>query len=82
MLVRNNWWIRQLLEHMQEAFRLFKGFKYAKEPNIDDLDKALATHQECCQAYQEIKNLDFEDFIELGECLCARQASLQKSNKL
>lgn len=76
MPVSTNCWLRQLFESMREASVLYERFKNAQEPDVDDLDKAGAIHKECSNAYEEIKSLCFEYFIEFGNSLRARQASL------
>lgn len=59
-----------------EAFTLHERFKNAIYPEIDDLDMALKMHDECCQT-DEFKDIDFEDFIEIGRSLRIRQARLE-----
>ena len=72
MSTSNSWWSRQLIEAMKEASRLFESFKEASEPNVDELDKALAIYEEYCQAYDF--EMTFENFTEHGQSLRTRQA--------
>jgi hypothetical protein len=76
MPVINNWWLRQLMEGMREASRLLDGFKEATQPNIEDLDQALAIHEEYCQAY-DLEEITFKEFTDYGKSLRARQTRLK-----
>jgi hypothetical protein len=60
------YWHRQLIESIKESSKLHERFKKATETNIDDFDKALTIYEECCQAYG-LKEITFEEFIELGQ---------------
>lgn len=73
MPASDDWWWRQFIEGMKEASGLHARFKEALQPNVDDLDKALSIHQEYCQAY-DLEKITFEEFIEFGKSLRARQA--------
>lgn len=71
----DKWWRRQLLEKMKEVPQRFETFHLAEKPDVDDLDKAQAIFHECCIAY-ELTEITFEEFVEFGESLRARQVSL------
>lgn len=58
---------------MKEASTLMEYFRIHSEPNVDDLDKATTLYEECCQAYY-FKEISFEEFIDFGKSLRARQA--------
>lgn len=73
MPASDKWWHRQLIESMKEASRLHEQFTEALQPNVDDLDKATAIYEECCQAY-DLKEITFEEFAKFGKSLRARQA--------
>lgn len=73
MHVRNDLWWRQCYESMKEASRLYQRFKGADEPDIDDLDKAMELYN-CINSAYELRHTSFEEFIELGTSLRARQA--------
>lgn len=74
MLASECWWIRQLFESMMEASIHYECFQQDFEPDVDDLDKALELHRECCAAYGDFSKISFETFVELGQSLRARQA--------
>ena len=68
----NDLWQQQLPKHMEEASRLMKNFKSAHQPNVDDFDKSTDIHKACCHEYE--LPFSFDEFIELGKSLRARQA--------
>lgn len=70
----DKWWKRQLLELMKEASLLYEAFLYAKDFDIDDLDKAQAIFQACYEAYN-FTEMTFEEFVEFGRNLRARRVS-------
>lgn len=69
----NGLWQLQLIEGMKEASRLHERFKIAPQPNVEDLDQAMAISEKYCQAY-DLKEITFDAFIEFGNSLRARQA--------
>lgn len=77
MLIRNDWWTRQFIESLKETSLLHDRFKKALQPNVEDIDKAIAIYEECCYAY-DLKEIFFEEFTEFGKSLRARQAFSDK----
>ena len=69
----NELWCRQLIENMIETSKLMNRFKTSPEPNVDDLDKAMALFEENCHHY-ELNEMTIEDFIEMGKSLQAMRA--------
>jgi hypothetical protein len=72
-MTTTEWWTLQLIESMKEASSLVESFRNSLEPNIDKLDKAMTLYEQCCQAYG-FNSISFEEFIEFGKSLRARQA--------
>lgn len=66
-------WPRQHYHALIEASYWYEKFRKAEEPNIDDLDRAQEIYEGCCFAY-DLKHITFEEFVEFGKSLRARQA--------
>lgn len=76
-----DWWQMQFLEGMKKASQHYEQFKKALQPNVDDLDMAVKIYEDISQAY-DLNETNFDEFIDFGKSLRARQAQTYLSRGL